>query len=211
MATRALHVGAWLAMAGGVSLILVNAVVTPLLPTELPFAELAASTTFAWRQSLAVLAALLLCLGCVALYVEQANRTGIVTLLAFLLAFSGTAFLLAHEWSQVFVVRDLAIRLPESLAQLEDARGLTLFDIGSLVALSAFTLGWLAFAVCMLISRAYSRAGPTLLVLGFVLVPALSAVLGPTWGPLLGNLCLGMGWILLGLDLRRRASATGAA
>jgi hypothetical protein len=183
-------------------MVLINAGLTPLLSIDATFADVAASRVFGWRQSLAVVAALLLCLGSVPLYVGQLERTRAAGTIAFLLAFVGSALLLAHEWTQVSIVRDLAVRLPDSLNALEDAPGMTLFDVSALLAVVTFTLGWLAFAVSMIACRVYARTGPVLLIAGFFLVPILSGILPRTWGEVVGNLVLGSGWIALGLQLR---------
>lgn len=203
--SRVLGVGGLVVIGGGVFTALINAGFTPLLPIDAPFAELAASRLFAWRQSLAIVAALLLCLGSVALYLGHLERTGPASAIAFVAAFVGSAFLLAHEWNQLFFVRDLALHGPESLEMLEDTPGMTLFDIGALIAVSVFSLGWICFAVSMLTCRLYSRKGPVLLISGFVLVPILGAALPGAWGQVAGNIILSSGWILLGLQLQRMA------
>lgn len=208
--SRLRSAGGLVVLAGGVLMVVVNAGLTPLLPIDAPFADFAASGVFAWRQSLAVVAALLLCLGSVPLYLGQVERTGKAGAIAFLLAFAGSAILVAHEWNQVFFVRDLALRLPDSLEALEDAPGMTLFDVSALVAVSGFALGWLAFAGSMLACRLYARTGPMLLIGGFFLVPILGAALPQPWGQVPGTLVLGAGWIVLGLQLRGPANSGGA-
>jgi hypothetical protein len=207
--SRVLGAGGLIVLGGGVFTVLINSGLTPFLPVDAPFAELAASGVFAWRQSLAIVAALLLCLGSAALYLGHVERTGPASAVAFVAAFVGSAVLLAHEWNQLFFVRDLALLAPESLEALEDAPGMTLFDISALVAVSVFSLGWLAFAVSMLAHRLYSRTGPILLISGFILVPILGAALPGVWGQVVGNIVLSSGWIFLGLQLRRLARAEG--
>ena len=209
--SRLLRAGGLIVLTGGLLIALINAGITPLLQTDVPFAELAASRAFVWRQSLAIAAALLLCIGSVPLYLGHAGRAGTVGTIAFLAAFVGSAFLLAHEWNQVFFVRDLAQRLPASLEALEDAPGMTLFDIGALIAVSTFSLGWISFAVSMLACRLYARQGPMLLIGGFFLIPILGAVLPGTWGQIIGNLVLGSGWILLGRQLLHLARKAGTS
>ena len=51
-------------VAGGVFLIVINAVFTPMLATDVPFPELMASNTYLWRLSLAALTAFLFMIGC---------------------------------------------------------------------------------------------------------------------------------------------------
>ena len=62
------------------------------------------------------------------------------------LAFLGGALFLAWEWVNVFVLRDLALRAPDALRTLEEAKGLNLYDFGAIIPLGLFTLGWIALA-----------------------------------------------------------------
>ena len=92
--SRYLGAGGLVVLTGGMLMALVNAGLTPFLPIDAPFAELAASRIFAWRQSLAIVTTLLLCLGSVPLYLGHVERSGPAGAVAFLVAFTGSAFLL---------------------------------------------------------------------------------------------------------------------
>ena len=209
--SRLTGIGGIIVLTGGSLIALINIGLTPLFTPDASFAELAASRVFAWRQGLAIVATLLLCLGSLPLYLGQAERTGVFGAIAFLLAFLGSAFMVAHEWNQFFFVRDLALHIPASLEALENVSGMTLFDISALVAVSTFTLGWIGFAASMLACRLYSRAGPIVLIAGFFLLPILGATLPALWGQIIGNLLLGTGWVLLGRQLLLFAKAHNAA
>jgi hypothetical protein len=191
---------------GGALTLLINAALTPLLPTDLPFPEAAVSTVFLVRQSLSALAAVCLLLGAVGLYLRQGERAGLFSGIAFLAAFLGSATLLAVEWSQVFLVRDFARIAPEALTTLDEAAPPVLYALGPLVAFSLFSLGWLAFAVALLRGGVFARRGPLLVIVGLFAIPILGGVGPGVWGVILGNGILAAGWVLLGLEVRREAT-----
>jgi hypothetical protein len=75
--------------------------------------------------------------------------------------------------------------------------------------LSVFALGWIGFAVSMLLAKVYSRLGPALVITGFFAVPLLTAATSLTVGGALGNAVLGSGFILLGRELFRNPAGAG--
>jgi len=187
--------------AAGILTFGINAGLTPLLDSDVPFATTAASTVFLWRQSASALAALLLVIGSIGLYLRHADRTGNLGTAAFLSALVGSSLLLANEWCQVVFVRGLAMGAPQTLETLDAAEGISPFDVGSLVAFALFTLGWIAFSVSMLRCGAHTRWGPALVIAGLFATPILSAVLGPAWGAACGSAVLGAGWFIEGKEL----------
>ncbi len=186
---------------GGIFLITVNTVFTPMLPMDVPFPEMMASQVYVWRLSLAALTVFLFMIGSPGLYRYQAGQSGLFGKVSFSLAFLGCATLFAHEWGQVFFVHSIAIAAPDALQAMEDTKGINLFDIEALIAITFFGLGWIAFAISMLVTRVYSRTGPALIITGFFAVPLLSAMTSPILGGALGNVVLGTGFILMGREL----------
>jgi hypothetical protein len=184
---------------GGALTFLLNASLTPLLPRGGSFVETARSSVFLWRQSAAALAVALLLFGSVGLYLRQAERAGRFGAIAFAAAFLGSALVLATEWTQIFDVRDLAFRAPDTLRALEAGRGPHLSDIGALIALGIFTLGWIALAVSTLRAGLLSRRAATLVIVGFFAIPLLGAA--GLWGAVAGNAILGSGWCWLGWEV----------
>ena len=166
-----MRAGGFALIAGGALAVIVNGGLTPMLATDAPFAEMAASTVFAWRMPLAAVVALLLLVGAVGLYIRHAAKVRWGGAIAFFLAFVGSAVLLAHEWNQALFVRDLALRVPEGLEALENAEGMTLFDWSAMLAVVTFSIGWIAVAAWLLATRAARRLGPTLVLVGFFAVP----------------------------------------
>ncbi|MBT8107950.1 MAG: hypothetical protein KJP17_06920 [Gammaproteobacteria bacterium] len=189
---------------GGVMLIVVNAVVTPMLDLEVPFTEMMASNAYLWRLSLAALAVFLLMVGCPSLHAYQATRSELFGKVAFGLTFLGCTLLFAHEWAQVFYVHSLAVAAPEALRAIEDAEGMNFYDAEAIIVLVTFAMGWIAFAVSMIRANVFSRLAPILVIAGFFATPLLTAVTSFKLGGALGNAVLGSGFILLGRELLRK-------
>ncbi len=107
---------------------------------------------------------------------------------------------------QFTLVRDLAFQVPDTLERLESAGELSRYDLGFAIAVATFAVGWLAIAVVTLRAGVLSRRGPLTLIAGMLLVPILGGLIPGVWGAVAGNVVLGSGWALIGLDLRRSAS-----
>lgn len=192
--------GAALAVGGALN-ILVNTVLTPMIGLDGDFVEVASSSLFFWRQGMSCDAAFFLMLGAIGIYRHQSGRAGRMGDIPFGLTFLGCVALFAHEWGQVFYVHPLARASAEGLRALEDAGDMTLYDIGALSALATFTLGWMLFAVSMLRAGVLGRAGPILLLAGFVTVPVMGGAVSEVWGLVVGNVVLGLGWILIAREI----------
>lgn len=192
----------------GILNVVTNCVLTPLLPRGISYAHTVASRAFAWRQSFASVCAVLLLFGTVGLFLRVSERVGKIGAVAFALAFCGSALLLGVEWSQLFDIRDFARRAPDTLNALNAAHGPNLSDIGGLVVLSVFTIGWLALAGVTIRARAVSRMAAIVVIAGFFLIPILQPVLPGLLGAIVGNLVLAGGWMWLGVELRREPVAT---
>ncbi len=188
---------------GGVLLIIVNAVFTPMLATDVPFPEMMASQAYVWRLSLAAITVFLFMIGSPGVYRYQADQSGLFGKIAFGLTFLGCATLFAHEWGQVFFVHSMAVAAPDALQAMEDAQGINAFDLEALIVIMAFTLGWIGFAASMLAAKFIARPGPVLIITGFFAIPLFTVVAGPALGGALGNAVLGSGFILLGRELIR--------
>ncbi|HKV80799.1 MAG TPA: hypothetical protein VJP02_21800 [Candidatus Sulfotelmatobacter sp.] len=128
--------------------------------------------------------------------------------MAFAMAFCGSALLLGVEWAQLFDIRDFARRSPDTLNALNAAHGPSLSDIGGLIVLSTFTMGWLAIAAVTIWTRIPSRMASSIVLVGFFLIPILRPILPGLLGPILGNAVLASGWTWLGLALWRGRMTT---
>lgn len=191
---------------GGALAALLNLVLTPLLPLDDGTVAVSTSTALVIRLPLAALSVALTTVGCAGLYLVQARRLRLGAL-AFLLAVAGGFMAFSLESVQFTLVRDLAFQVPDVLEQLESSGDLSRYDLGFAIGVATFALGWLAVALVTLRTGILGRRGPLTLIAGLLLLPVLGGLLG-VWGAIAGNLVLGSGWALLGLDLRRAASTS---
>jgi len=193
--------------AGGVLTILINACLTPLMLMHRPFAETAASAMFLYRQSTSAVAVGLLLFGCIGAHLVHGDPRPRFGAVAFAMAFLGSALMLAWEWVDIFIIRDLAMRAPSALDILEKAPITSPYNLGALIPISLFTLGWIAFSIAVLRAKQLPRHAAALVIAGFFALPLLTAAIGPKWGGALGNAILGSGFVLLGRAIRARAAA----
>ncbi|MBT8076609.1 MAG: hypothetical protein KJN61_09075, partial [Gammaproteobacteria bacterium] len=100
-------------------------------------------------------------------------------------------------------IHSMALAAPDALQAMEDTPGMNAFDLEAMIVLGTFTLGWILFAVSMLLAKVFARPGPVLVIAGFFAIPLLSALTSPLWGGVLGNAVLGSGFILIGRELKR--------
>jgi hypothetical protein len=196
----------WALIAGGVLTAIANGVFSPMLRVESPFAELAGSQVFLTRLSLAAAGLMLVLLGMVGLYIRQAAKLSWFGGFAFVIAFCGTAAIMAHEWAQVFFIHHIAKTIPDALDAMENVAGPNLFDAESIIVASSFALGWILWCVSLLLGRVFSWLGPALVLAGLLGTPALGAALAaaggnPVWGMAAGGVLFALGWIVLGRAL----------
>lgn len=191
---------------GGLLAALLNLILTPMLPVDAGSIAVSTSTALVIRLPLAAASVALTTLGCVGLYLAQAHRLRFGAL-AFLVAGVGGLMMFGIECVQFTLVRDLAFGAPETWESLERAGALTRWDLGFAVGAATFAVGWLAVALVTLRAGVLNRRGSLTFLTGLVLVALLGGLLG-IWGAVVGNLVLGGGWVLLGLDLRRSAAVS---
>ena len=124
-------------------------------------------------------------------------------MIAFGLAFVGSAMLFAHEWAQVFFLHPLALVDPDALQAIEDVEGLNFYKLEALLSVSTFAIGWIAFSTSMLMGGVFARLGPALVIAGFFATPLLTVALPSLGigGQIIGTVVMGAGWILLGREL----------
>jgi hypothetical protein len=193
----------WALILGGLLTLLINVILTPQMDLDGSYAEIAGSMIFLVRLSAAFAAALLLLFGSAGLYAAQAERSGRFGFVMFILAFTGTAALLANEWASVFVIHPVALASPEALEGLEDS---VLFDIGVAALLALFVLGWIGMAVSTLRTGSFPKWAAISVIAGLVLAMALPAAIG-VWGMSIANTVFGAG--LMGLGWRVAGKGQG--
>jgi hypothetical protein len=125
-----------LLITGGLFTLVVNVGITPFLPIT----AVESSTIFFWRQVFSLIAALCLTGGVIGIYQGLQENTGTFGFLSFSMVFLGCVFLVAQEWNQIFFVHDFAVRSKDTFAVWKQQSGMSLSDIGSLIALIFFML-----------------------------------------------------------------------
>lgn len=185
---------------GGALLILINVILTPLLPTQQGEAVVRTSAIYLFRLSASGVAAMLLLFGCLGVHLAQRSVSGAFGTAAFLVAFVGNSLLVAVEWSNVFVLRAVAQTNPEALSALDKS---TLMTTGFVSAAGLFALGWLLLAVSIWRTRMLARWVPLTVVAGLILIPALGATPLGMAGAIAGNVVFGLGLIGLGRALAK--------
>lgn len=203
-----IRIGAAALVAGGVLAGLINAILTPLLPADEGSVAVNTSTAFGIRMPIAAAVVVLLTLGCLGLYLRHADRLRFGAL-AFLIAGIGGMMAFGVESVQFTLVRDLAFAAPEMLEKLEDAGELRRYDLAFGIGAGTFAVGWLAVAILTMRLKVLPRRGPLTLLAGMFVVPILGGA-GGLWGAAIGNLVLGGGWALLGVDLGRSVVPEGS-
>lgn len=196
----------------GVSLIIAglcfaipNAFILPYVDFGAPFGELLSSTSFFYRMIFAALTVAFLLFGTVGLILHhhQISRAKSFRQITFIIAFFGSAFMLANEWHQIFVLPDIANINLETANTLGSSDYTGRYSIGALIALTLFSLGWILFSIALLISRKLKRVGPALVLVGFLTIPIISGIISPIVGSIFGSICMGIGFILMGVELTR--------
>jgi hypothetical protein len=184
---------------GGALLVLINVILTPLLPEQAGEVAVRTSTVYLVRLSASGVVALLLVLGSLGVYLIRSDSSAFGTV-AFVIAFIGSSLLVAVEWANVFVLRAVAETSPETLGALGDS---SLMTVGFVSAASLFSLGWLLLAVDILRARELARWGAVSVLAGLILIPVLGATPLGLVGAILGNVVFGAGLMSLGQAVAR--------
>jgi hypothetical protein len=183
---------------GGATMILINVIVTPLLPRQEGSGIVMTTGIFLLRQSASALAALLLLFGSLGLHLARGMGSGVFAKTAFLVSFVGCAFLFAVEWTNVFVLRAVAQSTPAALDALDRT---PLFNTGFASAAGLFALGWLLLSVGVWRARVFPRWAAVTTMAGLVSTPALQATPLGIGGAIAGNVVFGVGLMGLGRAL----------
>jgi hypothetical protein len=128
--------------------------------------------THAFQSTLRMLVfVLLLPLGLVALYARQAEATGVLGLLGFVVAFTGTVLVAGFAWVDTFVAPELATSAPR------------LFEAGPppgrSLSFLVFGVGWALFGLASLVGRVYPSTAAILLILGAIIGTVVSLTFLP--------------------------------
>jgi hypothetical protein len=194
--------GVALVMAG-IFFAIPNTVILPFVDFESPFSKLLTSTSFFYRMIFAALTVVFLQFGVFGIYLHHSKieRAKLFRDVTFIIAFFGSAFMMANEWHQIFVLPEIANLNPDSVDKLGTSDQSSRYAIGFMIALVTFSLGWILFSISLLISRKLKRLGPILVLAGFFIIPLFSGIFTPIIGGIIGGIVLGIGFFLIGLEL----------
>jgi len=156
-----------------------------LLTSELPLSESIKSTPATLYNILKLSGFVLLLMGLVGLYVRQSVAGGMLGLIGFLVAFSGTVLVAGDWWFETFAVPWLAEVAPQALGVTPSG---TLIA-GGMTGFALFALGWVLFGIASFSAQIFPRWASIVLIVG--------GVLGFQAGspPFLVVLALGVGWM----------------
>jgi hypothetical protein len=146
------------------------------------YSQQATTASFVIHSLLLLLGGVLILLELVGLYANQAEVTGPVGLVSFLVAFLGTALVVGVTWNELFVASYMAVVAPRVL----DAAPTGSLALGFSLSFGIFALGWLLFGLDTLRAGVYPRAAAILLIIGAVvfishLYPPLGSCLARPW------------------------------
>ena len=147
-----------------------------------------------------VLAGIMLLLGLVGLYARQSGASGTLGLVAFLVAFAGTALILGTWWTNAFVAPVLA----QENSRLLETGPTGMMSVAFTLSFALAGVGWLLFGLVSLRAGVYPRAAVVVLMIGAVL----------TFVPLPGGQVVfevGLAWLGLALLSRDEVSETTRA
>ena len=187
----------------GLCFIITNAGISPFVNFEAPYSELLTSQLFLTRMIFAALTAFFLLFGAVGLilYQIQMGSAKFLGYFGFWMSIAGSAFLLANEWHQIFILPEIAAINPDAIDRLNTSDNFGGYDLAAIIAITSFTVGWILFALSTLISKKIKPLGPALVIAGFFVLPLLSGILTPVWGGAIGSILLGLGFSLIGREL----------
>jgi hypothetical protein len=134
------------------------------------------TTSYASVFLLWLLAGALLLLGLVGLYARQSDATGVLGLVGFLAAFSGTVLVVGFFWYSLFITPLVAAEAPELHETIGGSAG---EPLGIILSVLAYSAGWVLFGVATLRAGVYPRVAAITVIVGAVLalvpVPGIMA------------------------------------
>jgi len=157
-----------------------------------PDSAVVASSAWLIVEVVYILAATLLILGLVGLYLPQAEQGGKLGLIAFLVALTGTVLLAGADWSAAFFGSWVAEAAPELL----EAEPAGTMAAGIILSLALFALGWFLFGLASLRAGVLPRGSALLLMVGAVLALVLAFLELPFEAVVLGTAAAWMGYAL---------------
>jgi len=157
------------ALVGFALLAVVDLVSVFAFPENVATSVAATSNTWLVLHVLNIIALLLGLVGLVGLYARQAEKAGILGLIAFLLTFLGIAPRYAWQWIETFVWPVLAQAAPRLLDHPVPVPALNVFSAVDIISIILLLVGVLLFGVASLLARVLPRWAALLVLVGGVL------------------------------------------
>jgi hypothetical protein len=179
------------AVVGGVLLAICDVLNAILFPGE-PSSDVMTTSLWFVVQVLGLVGVVFITLGLVGLYARQAKRTGILGLIAFVVAFSGTLMVFGLLWGEPFLGPGLAKSAPEALEV--EPTGVML--AGVIFTFVLFTLGWFLVGLVSIQANLLPRGAAVLLMVGAVLFIILTLLELPLWSIVLDVAVAWLGYAL---------------
>jgi hypothetical protein len=179
------------AVAGGVLAVVSDVLNAVFYPGE-PGSEVMTTGSWFIVQIVTLAALVLIGLALVGLYARQAEQTGWLGLIAFVVAFSGTFMAFGLLWGEPFLGPFLAEEAPAVL----DAEPTGTVAAGAILSVALFALGWFLFGLASLQAGVLPRGASVLLMVGAVLFFIMGSLELPLWTVVLAAGVAWMGYAL---------------
>jgi len=206
--SRFVGAGAWAAIASGLALaasLLVEWLVVPF--ERLGQTEAYLTGSYLLSSGLRLLSTILLLWGLIGIYGRQSREAGgTFGLLAFVVAFLGTALQAGETWAEVFVYPTFARVAPNILSGHATEASSFLVSSIFLCAL-LLSLGTILFGVATYVARVYPRWAPLLLIVSIPVTMFLPGTSG-TFLESIGPILFGIAVAALGFYALRRAPSS---
>ncbi len=167
---------AGLASLGAGVLFLVGDFIIVVADVDLHSAGSQTTASYASVFLLWLLGGALLLLGLVGLHARQSEATGVLGLVGFLAAFLGTVMIVGFFWNSLFITPLVATEAPELHETIGGPAG---DPLGVILAVLAYSAGWVLFGVATLRAGVYPRVAAITVIVGAVLalvpVPGIMA------------------------------------
>jgi hypothetical protein len=191
-----IRLGGLAALVGNALFVVVSLVLVFGIPDNMALSVAASSTFWFVTHLLWVIAMLLGLLGLIGIYARQAERMGVLGLIAFLLTFFGWALYAALTWSETFIYPVFAHVAPQFMDH-PDQKLLMTLNTSQTTHWLLLGAGWTLFGVASLRAGALPRGAAALLIAGGVVTFVGNGVLGIPDEGILGILVGVVGQLVL--------------
>lgn len=179
------------ALVGGVLIVISDVLNAVFFPVE-PGSEVMLTSPWFIVQILGLVALAFITLGLVGMYTRQAQKSGTLGLIAFVMTFSGMLMVFGLSWGEPFLGPLVAEQAPGLLS----AEPSGVLVVGSILSIVLFALGWFLFGLASLRAGVLSRGAAILMIIGALLSFVLTLLDLPLWSVVLGAAVTWMGYAL---------------